>query len=78
MIYAARANRDAVRAHFENAEAEQDRRHAADRANFIDKCRDRFTVGLEVPGTKGGHSLFNAKPSDPVILKNQTISQEIQ
>lgn len=77
MIHAARANRVAVREHFENAEAEQDRRHAADRANFIDKCRDRFTVGLEIPGTKGSHSLFNAKPSDSVILKNQPISQEI-
>lgn len=78
MIHAVRANKVAVREYFDNAEANQDKRHAADKARFLDEARDRFTVGMEVPGKKGGVSLFNAKPTESVVIKKETLCQPQQ
>lgn len=71
MIHAVRANNIAVREYFDHAEEKQDKQRVADRNNFIDRCRDRFTVGMEIPGTKGGVSIFSAKPTEPVLLKKE-------
>lgn len=70
MIHAVRANRNAVEDWFRNGEAKQDKIERAASSRRKDMIRDRFTVGLEIPGTKGAVSLFNASPTDNVTIKN--------
>jgi len=62
MIRGARANRDAVREFFDNAEEKQDKREAKEARDFGEMLRDKFTAFMEVPGRKGGTSFQSKKP----------------
>ncbi len=73
MIKAVRENAAAVREWFENSEANQNRREAQDAARFGDMCRDKFTVGMEIPGTKGAVSLFSGRPGESVTIKKESV-----
>lgn len=65
-VFGVRGQRLAVQEFFDKAEEREDKARAADTQKFVDACRDRFTVGMQVPGTKGSVSLFSAKPDEPV------------
>jgi hypothetical protein len=68
MIQGARANRVAVRDYFDNAEEIQNKREKADATRFGEMVRDKFSAGMEVPGSKSSTSFFNAPSSEPVIF----------
>ncbi|NBW07810.1 MAG: hypothetical protein EBR82_07265 [Caulobacteraceae bacterium] len=73
MIQGARANRVAVRDFFDKAEEIQDKRERADAVRFGDMVRDRFSAGMEVPGSKSSASFFNAPSAEPVILTKESV-----
>lgn len=69
MIHGVRKNNLHISEYLKTAEADQDRREKASIQRNVDACRDRFSVGMEVPGTKGAVSVFSAKPNEEVTIK---------
>ena len=69
MIHGVRKNNLHISDYLKNAEALQDKQEKASVQRNVDACRDRFSVGMEVPGTKGAVSVFNAKPNEEVTIK---------
>lgn len=73
MIEGVKANREAVRRLFDEADDREERRAKSDKALLSDMIRDRLTAQMEVPGKLGGTSFFNARPSDTVGIKKEVV-----
>lgn len=73
MIRSVRANVEAVRNWFLNGEAEQELREKQASARRSDRIRNKFTVGMGVPGTKGSFSLFSARPDEDIVIKKASV-----
>lgn len=61
-IQGVRGQRAAIQDLFDNAEERQDKAALADSKRFADACRDQFTAGFQVPGTKGAVSFPTPQP----------------